>query len=112
MSGPTSGSFMFCDEGDNFYVIDSGQVEVFVNGEKVTTIKQGGGFGELALIYGTPRAATVKVSKKCMKYTEYLVLWVSSSSFDYFADDLPIMLPRLLGNSVFWVKIIAELNMP
>ncbi|XP_065826807.1 cAMP-dependent protein kinase regulatory subunit-like [Oscarella lobularis] len=48
------------DHGDNFYVIDSGQVEVFVNGQHVTTISEGGSFGELALIYGTPRAATVK----------------------------------------------------
>jgi len=48
------------EDGDNFYVIDSGEVDVFVNGEKVTSIKDGGSFGELALIYGTPRAATVK----------------------------------------------------
>ncbi|KRX76254.1 cAMP-dependent protein kinase regulatory subunit [Trichinella sp. T6] len=47
------------DEGDNFYVIDSGEVEVFVNNKSVTTIKESGSFGELALIYGTPRAATV-----------------------------------------------------
>lgn len=50
------------DEGDNFYIIDSGEVEVYVNGEKVLTIGEGGSFGELALIYGTPRAATVKAS--------------------------------------------------
>ncbi|GIY19487.1 cAMP-dependent protein kinase regulatory subunit [Caerostris darwini] len=48
------------DPGDNFYVIDQGEVEVFVNGQLVTTIGDGGSFGELALIYGTPRAATVK----------------------------------------------------
>ncbi|XP_061388141.1 cAMP-dependent protein kinase type I regulatory subunit [Musca vetustissima] len=48
------------DEGDNFYVIDQGEVEVFVNSEMVTTIGEGGSFGELALIYGTPRAATVR----------------------------------------------------
>ncbi|XP_033121486.1 cAMP-dependent protein kinase regulatory subunit-like isoform X1 [Anneissia japonica] len=48
------------DEGDNFYVIDKGEVEVYVNGDMVTTISDGGSFGELALIYGTPRAATVK----------------------------------------------------
>ncbi|XP_022919749.1 cAMP-dependent protein kinase type I regulatory subunit isoform X2 [Onthophagus taurus] len=47
-------------EGDNFYVIDQGEVEVFVNNELVTTIGDGGSFGELALIYGTPRAATVR----------------------------------------------------
>jgi hypothetical protein len=33
--------------------------KVFVNAELVTTIGEGGSFGELALIYGTPRAATV-----------------------------------------------------
>lgn len=33
-----------------------------MNDEHVTTIGEGGSFGELALIYGTPRAATVKVS--------------------------------------------------
>lgn len=48
------------DEGDNFYVIDQGEVEIYVNNELVTTIGEGGSFGELALIYGTPRAATVK----------------------------------------------------
>lgn len=48
------------DEGDNFYVIDQGEVEVYVNNELVTTIGEGGTFGELALIYGTPRAATVR----------------------------------------------------
>ncbi|XP_034110908.1 cAMP-dependent protein kinase type I regulatory subunit isoform X1 [Drosophila sulfurigaster albostrigata] len=48
------------DEGDNFYVIDVGEVDVFVNSELVTTISEGGSFGELALIYGTPRAATVR----------------------------------------------------
>jgi len=36
--------------------------QVFVNNEHVTTIGEGGSFGELALIYGLPRAATVKVS--------------------------------------------------
>lgn len=35
-------------------------LQVYVNGEWVTSIGEGGSFGELALIYGTPRAATVK----------------------------------------------------
>lgn len=48
------------DEGDNFYIIDSGEVAVYVNNEIVTTISDGGSFGELALIYGQLRAATVK----------------------------------------------------
>jgi cAMP-dependent protein kinase regulator len=48
------------DEGDNFYVIDLGEVDIYVNNEWVILISDGGSFGELALIYGTPRAATVK----------------------------------------------------
>merc|ERR1711935_690695 len=50
------------DEGDNFYILDQGEVEIYVNGEKVLNIGEGGSFGELALIYGTPRAATVKAN--------------------------------------------------
>ncbi|XP_008328754.1 cAMP-dependent protein kinase type I-alpha regulatory subunit [Cynoglossus semilaevis] len=48
------------DEGDNFYVIDQGEMDVYVNNVWVTSIGEGGSFGELALIYGTPRAATVR----------------------------------------------------
>ncbi|ELU09594.1 hypothetical protein CAPTEDRAFT_218610 [Capitella teleta] len=51
---------LFGDPGDNFYVIDAGEVDIFVNEEYVSTIGEAGSFGELALIYGTPRAATVK----------------------------------------------------
>jgi len=47
------------DQGDNFYIIDAGEVDVYVNEEQVCTINDGGSFGELALIYGTPRQATV-----------------------------------------------------
>ncbi|CAL8111456.1 unnamed protein product [Orchesella dallaii] len=57
------------DEGNYFYVIDSGEVEVSKEGKFLTSIGEGGSFGELALIYGTPRAATVK-SKSDVK------LWV------------------------------------
>ena len=53
------------DEGDNFYIIDEGEVEVIVNGVPVTTVSEGYGFGELALIYGQPRAATVIAKVDC-----------------------------------------------
>ncbi|KAK2190260.1 hypothetical protein NP493_85g06017 [Ridgeia piscesae] len=50
------------DEGDNFYVLDQGEVDIYVNNEFVSRIVEGGSFGELALIHGTPRAATVKAN--------------------------------------------------
>ena len=37
-------------------------MNIYVNDTKVTTLGEGGSFGELALIYGTPRAATVKAA--------------------------------------------------
>jgi len=55
------------EEGDNFYVIDKGEVDVFVNNEYVLSIGESGSFGELALIYGTPRAATVIAKSDVMK---------------------------------------------
>uniref|UniRef100_A0A161M7N7 cAMP-dependent protein kinase type II regulatory subunit n=1 Tax=Triatoma infestans TaxID=30076 RepID=A0A161M7N7_TRIIF len=52
------------DDGDNFYVIESGVYNVFknVDGEekKIYTYYHAGSFGELALLYNQPRAATVK----------------------------------------------------
>jgi cAMP-dependent protein kinase regulator len=53
------------EEGDFFYIIDIGEVEVYVNNKCVTAISDGGSFGELALIYGTPRAATIKAKSDC-----------------------------------------------
>ena len=47
------------EEGDNFYVVDTGNFDVFVNEKKVVEIHAGGSFGELALMYNTARAATV-----------------------------------------------------
>ncbi|CAF0983657.1 unnamed protein product [Adineta steineri] len=48
------------EKGENFYIIDKGEVNVYVNDELVTSIGECSSFGELALIYGTPRAATIK----------------------------------------------------
>lgn len=51
------------DTGDYFYVVESGEYEVFLKkaGDKaVHTYKNGSAFGELALMYNTPRSATVR----------------------------------------------------
>jgi cAMP-dependent protein kinase regulator len=59
------------DAGDFFYVVEKGSFDVHVNskgslqpgpdgmGQNVGTIESGGSFGELALMYNAPRAATV-----------------------------------------------------
>jgi len=66
------------DEGDSLYIIDSGEVDIFVarpgpngkppvdKGTKVLTCGADSLFGELALLYSAPRAATAIVSSaKC-----------------------------------------------
>ncbi|KAI9597900.1 cyclic nucleotide-binding-like protein [Syncephalis fuscata] len=50
------------EEGDNFYVVDSGTFDIFVNDNKVVDVGPGDSFGELALMYNTPRAATIKAT--------------------------------------------------
>ncbi|CAA9962575.1 hypothetical protein CFE70_006002 [Pyrenophora teres f. teres 0-1] len=59
------------DVGDYFYVVERGSFDIFVNpsgkleagpdglGNRVGTVGSGGSFGELALMYNAPRAATV-----------------------------------------------------
>ncbi len=51
------------DDGDNFYIIESGAYDIFVNKNKVGEYRDKGSFGELALMYNMPRAATIVVSE-------------------------------------------------
>ncbi|XP_032405244.1 mitochondrial carnitine/acylcarnitine carrier protein isoform X1 [Xiphophorus hellerii] len=56
------------DDGDNFYVIDKGVYDIFVakDGVNVCVGKYNnkGSFGELALMYNTPRAATIVATEE------------------------------------------------
>ncbi|KAI7866238.1 cyclic nucleotide-binding-like protein [Spinellus fusiger] len=58
--------------GDFFYVVEEGTLDCFIakDGEqvKVTSYEAGGSFGELALMYNAPRAATIVT-------TSGVVLW-------------------------------------
>ncbi|DBA04978.1 TPA: hypothetical protein N0F65_006980 [Lagenidium giganteum] len=48
------------DDGDNFYILESGVCEVYKDDVLVQTCTEAMSFGELALMYNAPRAATVK----------------------------------------------------
>lgn len=48
------------DQGDYYYIVNSGTCSVFVDGKMQGSVARGKGFGELALLHDTPRAATVR----------------------------------------------------
>jgi CRP-like cAMP-binding protein len=57
--------------GDGFFVIDSGEAEVMVEGQPRGTMTAGDYFGEIALLMGSDRTATVKATSdlRCFALT-------------------------------------------
>lgn len=56
------------DEGDRFYVIADGEVDIVADGRLVTTHGRGVGVGEIALMYDVPRVATVTARRDTQLY--------------------------------------------
>lgn len=94
------------EDGDQFYVVDEGECDVYVEKdgvkEKVQHVTAGGSFGELALIYNTPRAATVVATTDVRlwsinRVTYRKVLMDSTTRkrtmYEEFLDKVPILRP-------------------
>ena len=57
------------DVGDKFYIMEEGEVDILIGENKVGSYKGGQAFGDLALIYNTPRAATILATADCTLWT-------------------------------------------
>jgi putative ABC transport system ATP-binding protein len=57
------------DEGDKFYLIRHGSVDVLIDGAAPKVMNEGDFFGEKALITGQPRSATIRARETVEAYT-------------------------------------------
>ena len=57
------------EHGTKFYVLEVGRCAVHVDGRRVMEYVPGGSFGELALMYSAPRAATVVCAEPCVLWS-------------------------------------------
>ena len=76
--------------GLNFFVVESGSVEVSVGGEVVGTLGPGASFGEVALVDKSARSATVTATSPMIAYA--LPIW----SFRPFVEQRPELAWKLL----------------
>ncbi|MCC7571508.1 peptidase domain-containing ABC transporter [Candidatus Micrarchaeota archaeon] len=83
------------EEGDAFYLLRSGEVEVIKDslggGKVINRLKQGQFFGELALLTGAPRAASVRA------VSEVNVYRLSKEDFDQIITSVPQVKTAVLG---------------
>jgi cAMP-binding proteins - catabolite gene activator and regulatory subunit of cAMP-dependent protein kinases len=49
----------------SYFIVEKGTLDVYINDKLVRTLKSGDGFGELALLYGAPRSASIKANENC-----------------------------------------------
>jgi CRP-like cAMP-binding protein len=91
--------------GDYFYCVETGTLDVFVsrNGSepvKVTDYGPNGSFGELALMYNAPRAATVIATQDCIlwaldRVTFRRILMENTSRkrrmYESFLEEMPLL---------------------
>jgi cGMP-dependent protein kinase len=57
------------ESGSKLYVVESGNMEVLINGEVIREMGRGSLLGELALLYDAPRSATVRCKSDCVVWS-------------------------------------------
>jgi CRP/FNR family transcriptional regulator, cyclic AMP receptor protein len=71
------------DKGDTMYVVRSGEVAIEHQGHVMESLGGGGIFGEMALIDGSPRSATVRAKTDCQ------VVPISEKTFLFLVHETP-----------------------
>ncbi|KAJ0069320.1 hypothetical protein NL108_003250, partial [Boleophthalmus pectinirostris] len=108
------------DDGDNFYVIQSGMFNIFVKvdgAEKlVGSYDNRGSFGELALMYNTPRAATIVATCPgalwCLDRLTFRRIIVKNNAkkrkmYEAFIETLPLLTSLELSERMKVVDVLS-----
>lgn len=92
------------DCNDSAYIIESGSVEVFHKGEKLSTIGEWDIFWEIALIVNEPRLATVIASEDTkvlvFQKEDFLMLYKKSGNY----EEIKEKILHRIKNTFYWVK--------
>jgi MFS family permease len=56
------------DHGDRFYIVNSGEIEIEIDGREANVLGPGDHFGEIALLHDIPRTATARARKETQLY--------------------------------------------
>ena len=92
------------DIGSEFFIIESGDVQFSVNGIDVGFASVGESFGELAILFDLPRAATCIAKTPCK-------LWkISSGSFRYIIEKLSIKDSAKIHSSLMKVPLLQDMG--
>jgi CRP-like cAMP-binding protein/tRNA A-37 threonylcarbamoyl transferase component Bud32 len=92
------------ETGDYFYVVEEGHVSFAVDNQHVGSTGRGGSFGELALLYNCPRAATCLANTACR-------LWkVDQKTFRYMLANNTSSQQKDINEVLRKVPFLADLD--
>jgi len=103
------GDFIFF-EGDiegHFYIVESGQVQIFTKSKTgkridILTVEQGESFGEFALLDNKPRSASAEA------LTEVSLIKVSGDGYEQLLSELPVWAACMMKSFVVRLKNMTE----
>ena len=90
------------DAPDKMYVVVSGEVEIHLRDAVIETVAQGRTFGEMALVDGSPRSATV-IAK-----TDSEVAAIDKRTFMLLVDEMPYFALFVMRNMVDRLRRMNE----
>ncbi|KAJ8261860.1 hypothetical protein GJAV_G00159290 [Gymnothorax javanicus] len=109
------------DDGDNFYVIESGTFGIFVKVDStersVGSYDNRGSFGELALMYNTPRAATIIATSPgalwCLDRLTFRRIIVKNNAkkrrmYEAFIETLPLLTSLEVSERMKVVDVLSS----